>query len=229
MSESVRPGGALASRDMHFIWIVDGSTSMRGEKIQSLNYAIANALPEMRVAANSNPYARVLVRAVRFANDARWMNKEPIPVAEFQWRDIEAEGETAMGEALVRVAQELASLELGGRFLPPVLILVTDGHPTDDFDEGLRQLLTHPLGRAAIRLAVAIGSDADLNRLQDFIANPDIRPLQAGNSDSLAELISFASKSGISLSSTPASGAPSAPKVVAAETTASRGSQNWVW
>jgi uncharacterized protein YegL len=229
MSESMRPGGALATRDMHFIWMVDGSTSMRGEKIQSLNYAIANALPEMRAAAKSNPYARVLVRALRFATEACWMNKEPVPIAEFQWHDIDADGETAMGQALALVAQELAGLRLVGRFLPPVLILVTDGQPTDDFEEGLRQLMAQPLGRAAIRLAVAIGSDADLSRLQDFIANSEIRPLQAGNSDSLAELISFASKSGISLSSRPVGSVQVAPKVIAPETVAKRGSESWVW
>jgi uncharacterized protein YegL len=226
MSESLRPGGALATRDMHFIWMVDGSTSMRGEKIQSLNYAIANALPEMRAASQSNPYARVLVRALRFATDAEWINKEPIPVAEFNWRDIDAEGETAMGQALGLVAQELGLLRLVGRFLPPVVILVTDGHPTDDFDTGLQQLLAQPMGRAATRLAVAIGSDADLGRLQDFIGNPEIRPLQAGNSDSLAELISFASRSGIALSSTPGGAAYASAKIAPPET-AKRDS--WVW
>ena len=202
---------------------------MRGEKIQSLNYAIANALPEMRSAANSNPYARVLVRAIRFATEAKWMDQEPMPVAEFRWRDIEADGETAMGEALTLCAEELAKLNVGGRFLPPVIILVTDGHPTDDFNEGLRRLMAQPLGKGAIRLAIAIGSDADVSCLQDFIADPEIRPLQAGNSDSLAELISFASKSGISLSSTPASSAKGSSKLVAPETAAKRGTDDWVW
>jgi uncharacterized protein YegL len=189
---------------MHFIWIVDASTSMRGEKIQSLNYAIANALPEMRKAAADNPYVRVLVRALRFATHASWMSPDPIPLTGFQWHDIDADGETAMGEALALVADEMGRLNTGGRFVPPVLILVTDGHPTDrGFDDGLRRLLSQPLGREAIRLAVAIGSDADVGRLQEFIAKPDVRPLQAGNADTLAQMISFASKSGIALSSKP--------------------------
>jgi uncharacterized protein YegL len=196
----------MATRDIHFIWLVDGSTSMQGARIQSLNFAIANALPEMRSKAAENPFARVLIRCVRFATHAEWMIPEPVPLEAFRWSDIEADGETAMGEALFLVADELETLQAGGRFFPPVLILVTDGYPTDGkFDEGLRRLMSLPLGRAAVRLAVAIGSDADMDRLQDFIGDPDIRPLQAGDSDALAQMISFASVSGIENSSMPGS------------------------
>jgi uncharacterized protein YegL len=204
---------------------------MRGEKIQSLNYAIANALPEMRRAAAGNPYVRVLVRTLRFATHADWMNAEPVPLASFQWRDIDANGETAMGEALLRVADALAELRSGGRFVPPVLILVTDGLPTDTlFDEGLRRLMHEPLGREAIRLAVAIGGDADLQRLQEFIGNPDIRPLRANNSDALARMISFASKSGISLSSTPGSNIDDRRRILTpAEAPQQAGMSSVVW
>jgi uncharacterized protein YegL len=134
------------------------------------------------------------------------MIPEPVPIETFRWKDIEADGETAMGEALFLVADELETLQTSGRFFPPVLILVTDGYPTDGkFDDGLRRLMALPLGRAAVRLAVAIGADADLGRLQDFIGVPDIRPLQAGDADALAQMITFASVSGIQHSSTPGS------------------------
>jgi uncharacterized protein YegL len=206
VSWELRPGGAMATRDIHFIWLVDASTSMQGAKIQSLNYAIANALPEMRRSAADNPYARVLVRCIRFATHAEWIIPEPVPLESFQWSDIVADGETAMGEALMLVADELETLQAGGRFFPAVLILVTDGYPTDGkFEAGLRRLMSLPLGRSAVRLAIAIGSDADLGCLEDFIGNPEIRPLQAGDSDALAQMISFASVSGIESSSTPGS------------------------
>jgi len=65
------PGGAMARRPLHFIWIVDCSRSMMGKKIQSLNAAIQQAIPEMRTAARSNPGVEVLVRAVAFSSGAR--------------------------------------------------------------------------------------------------------------------------------------------------------------
>lgn len=68
-----RPGGELATRPLHFIWIADCSGSMRSDgKIQALNNAIREAVPHMRTAADENPNAEVLVRAVRF--DRRWVS-----------------------------------------------------------------------------------------------------------------------------------------------------------
>ena len=47
-----RPGGELASRPLHFFWVVDCSGSMFGEKIGTLNHAIQETVPEMVEAAN---------------------------------------------------------------------------------------------------------------------------------------------------------------------------------
>jgi len=54
-----RPGGPLARRPLHFIWIVDCSSSMYGEKMQELNNAVKEALPDMQKAAAENPNAEV--------------------------------------------------------------------------------------------------------------------------------------------------------------------------
>ena len=43
------PGGALASRPLHFIWVADCSGSMSVDgKIQALNNAIREAIPHMQ-------------------------------------------------------------------------------------------------------------------------------------------------------------------------------------
>ena len=47
------------------------------------------------------------------------------------------------------------------RALPPVLVLISDGQPTDDFEGGLRVLMAEPWGMKAVRLAVAIGGELD--------------------------------------------------------------------
>ncbi len=48
------------------------------------------------------------------------------------------------------------------RALPPVLVLISDGQPTDDFDTGLSTLMRQPWAQKAVRLAIAMGHDADL-------------------------------------------------------------------
>jgi uncharacterized protein YegL len=54
------PGKEFALRELHYFWLLDGSTSMRGAKIESLNFSVANAIPEMRIAAERDPRAKVL-------------------------------------------------------------------------------------------------------------------------------------------------------------------------
>lgn len=55
MAEALkRPGGELASRPLHFFWVVDCSGSMYGEKIGTVNHAIQSTIPEMVDAAKAN-------------------------------------------------------------------------------------------------------------------------------------------------------------------------------
>ena len=90
------------------------------------------------------------------------------------------------------------------RALPPVLVLLSDGQPTDDFDAGLSALMDQPWGQKAVRLAIAIGSDADLDVLQKFIGHPEIRPLVAKNAADLVRFIRWATTTVIKEASSPA-------------------------
>ena len=188
------PGGPLANRPMHFIWLVDCSGSMGYEgKIQALNNAVREAIPRMVDAAASQPQARVLVRVVSFSDGARWVLDEPTPVESFTWTDLTAGGTTDLGAAMRMVAAELAVPPMTDRALPPVLVLISDGQPTDDFQDGLDTLLAGSWGQKAIRVAIAIGRDADEEVLRRFIANPEIKPVQANNPEQLVRYVRWAS------------------------------------
>jgi uncharacterized protein YegL len=76
-------------------------------KIQSLNTAIKEAIPNMQSVADENPNAQVLVRAVRFSSGAQWHVSQPTEIADFRWEDLTAEGVTDMGKALSMVAEQL--------------------------------------------------------------------------------------------------------------------------
>lgn len=205
-----RPGGQMASRPLQFIWLADGSGSMRVDgKIQALNNAIREAIPHMQTVARENPHASVFVRAIRFADDARWLGEKPVPVSEFRWHDMEAGGVTALGEALTLVGDALESPLMTERALPPVLALVTDGLPTDDFQAGLNHLMSKSWGRQALRIVVAIGEDAASNEAQEifraFVANDALRPFQANNPEALVEHIRWVSTAVLKSVSTPSS------------------------
>jgi uncharacterized protein YegL len=199
MAEEVRTlrtlGGPMARRQLHFVWILDVSGSMRADgKIQALNVAISEALPSLRAAAQGNMSADVMVRAATFATGAQWHFPDPIPVARFRWEPLEAGGFSDMGAALSLVAEGLHVPPMPERGLSPVLVLVSDGQPTDNFDDGLRRLLSTTWGSRAIRIAIAIGRDADQNVLQTFIGHESgRRPVRANNPEAIIAAIRWAS------------------------------------
>jgi uncharacterized protein YegL len=199
------PGGPISARPLHFIFIADCSGSMGGDKIQSLNFAVREALPHMREVSLANPNAQVLVRAVRFATGAQWHVSQPTKVEDFQWQDLSADGSTDMGKAMVLVADALKTPPMTERALPPVLVLLSDGEPTDDFSSGLKVLMEQPWGKKAVRLAIAIGEGANREVLERFMAHPELKPLQANNPEMLVKYIRWASTAVLQAASAPAS------------------------
>ncbi|MCT8977732.1 VWA domain-containing protein [Clostridium sp. CX1] len=182
----------MENKILHFIWMLDCSGSMTGEKIQSLNYAIRNALPGIIDIAEKNKDIEIFMRIIKFSDGAQWLTEKPVELDKFIWSDLQTGGITDLGAALDMVNEELSKLDKKTN-LPPVIILVTDGQPTDNYEEGLRKLLSSEIGSQSVRIAIAIGEDVDNDILEDFIGNNDEKPLQAGNSDSLINLIKWSS------------------------------------
>lgn len=196
------PGGPMANRPVHFIWLLDCSYSMQGEKIGQLNYAIREAVPEMRSVAHDNPAAQLLLRTLTFSTEARWHHKDPVPVDDFTWQDVQVDGMTNLGEALEVVSREFrprrcrSGPEAGAG---PGLRRV----PTDDWKSGLRALDATPWGKKAVRVAIAIGADADRSVLQEFLGNPELQPLDANSPKQLAAAIRWASTAAVKAASQP--------------------------
>jgi len=192
MNERNLPGGEMSSRILDFFWIADCSGSMNGDKIQQLNYAIRQTIPDMRKEADANPNASIMVRAVKFADGASWHTPTATIIDDFNWTDLTPGGVTAMGMAFELVAGELKQFPTDTKRLPPVLVLITDGQPTDDYRRGLDELMSTPWGKKAVRIAIAIGKDTDLNVLEQFTGNKEL-VLEANNPQQLLKFIKWAS------------------------------------
>lgn len=192
------PGGPLARRPLHFIWILDCSGSMEADgKIQALNASLREVIPHMREVAEEQPEAEVMVRALAFSDGARWVVADPVPVRDFVWQDVTAHGVTAMGNAMRLVAEQLRVPPMSARAMPPVLVLVSDGQPTDDFADGLAELMAEPWGERAVRLAIGIGRDTDYDVLQRFIGHAEIKPVAAHSPEQLLRYIRWMSTAAI--------------------------------
>ena len=182
----------VSRKPLHFFWVVDTSGSMSVDgKIQTLNTAVREALPHMRAAAAENPEAEVIVHVLQFSDSACWVG-EPEGVDKFGWEDLTAGGLTAMGDALGKLADQLKMPPMPQRGLPPVLVLVSGGPPTDDFAHGLRKLNSQPWAGKAVRLAIPIGKNADVGVLRQF-TGPEYPVLAPSGAEQLIGFIRWAS------------------------------------
>ena len=75
------PGGGISRRPLHFIILADCSGGMKGEKIQALNFAIADMLPHLAAWERDQEQAQVFIRAIAFATEPWWHIAEPRPAA----------------------------------------------------------------------------------------------------------------------------------------------------
>ena len=198
-----RPGGELATRPLHFFWLVDCSGSMYGEKIGTVNHAIQSTIPEMADAAKDNPNAQLMVRTLKFSTGASWVTPDPVNIEDFAWNDLDAGGVTDLGKAFELLAAQLTIPPMTDRALPPVIVLLSDGQPTDDYKKGLDKLLHLPWGKKTVRIAISIGQDADDDVLEQFTGNREL-VLQANNPQVLVKMIKWASTAA-SVVSAPAS------------------------
>jgi len=215
---SDQPGGPIPNQPLRFYWVLDVSGSMWGAKIGALNHAVREALPAMRQAAADNAHAGVEVRVMAFGTGARWLTSAAVPLASFSWSDVGVDGLTDMGAAMQALAADLAAGNMPDRALPPVIVLVSDGQPTDDFAGGLRALMDEPWGSKAVRVAVAIG-DADHDVLRRFVGDPAIEVLTARNPQDLVAYVRWASTEVLRAAAAPAGGPEATSQVAPTATT----------
>ena len=199
MSDTLMPGGGVARRPLHFIVMADCSGSMKGEKMQALNYALRSMLPHLVTWERDQVQAQLLVRILTFATTPQWHIGDPLPVADLmgRWQNLEYvyQGRTNMGAAFREVSDALGPDKLERRALRPAILLITDGLPTDPpggFEAGLEALTSSPAGRAALRVAVAIGRDASSAPLNSF-RSPDAPILVADSTDDIVDRLVAAS------------------------------------
>lgn len=161
-------------RTMVLFFIIDTSGSMTGQKIGSVNQAVREVLPMLDEISANNADAEIKIALLEFSTGCQWMYDEPKKASEFKWQDREAGGLTDLGEACIELGRKLsrdAFMKTDTGAFAPVLILLTDGEPTDDFQGGLKKLKENKWYKAAIKIAIAIGNDANKEIIKDFTGN----------------------------------------------------------
>lgn len=147
--------------------LLDTSGSMHGEAIEAVKNGVQLLLSTLR----QDPYAleTAYLSIISFASTARQL----VPLTElaaFQVPDIQASGTTQLGEALSlladRIEQEVSktTADTKGDW-KPLIFIMTDGAPTDDWTKGLQRLKQVKTG---VIVACAAGHGSDLAVLKQI-------------------------------------------------------------
>ena len=172
--------------------LLDTSGSMTGEPIE----AVKNGVQMMVHSLRQNPQAieTAFVSIITFDSDA----KQLIPLtdlASFQMVDLKAAGTTALGAALSLLADKLenevtkTTLEQKGDW-KPIVFIMTDGVPTDDWQAGFQKLKAVKKG---LIVGCAAGNNANDKVLKE-IADQVVR-LSNTDADSIGKFFQWVSAS----------------------------------
>ena len=158
-------------------YLVDTSGSMSGSKIAALNTAVRETLPIIEEISATNSDSKIKIAVLEFSSGCEWMYPTPREIEDFEWIDLEAGGLTSLGEAYENLSQKLSHShgfmqEATGSFAP-VILLLSDGVPTDDAEHGLQKLKANKWFNVATKVAIAIGNDTRTQSLIDFTGNEE--------------------------------------------------------
>ena len=181
----------IPRRTMTLFFMVDTSGSMSGRKIGAVNESIQEVLPMINDISAANPDAEIKVAALQFSSGTSWVYDEPKLASDFVWQDVSAMGSTDLGEACRELCSKLSKsgfMKSASGSYAPAIILLSDGEPTDDFDSGLAKLQENNWFKHAIKIASAIGDDANKEKLAQFTGTSEaVFPVH--NIDALKKMI----------------------------------------
>ena len=186
---------SIPRRTMVLFFLVDTSGSMNGDKIGAVNEAIREVIPEIKDISAENADALIKIAVLDFSSGARWLYERPVDSDQFVWNNLEAGGLTDMGIAFNMLDEKLSRTQFMADAIgsyAPAIFMMSDGAPTDDYKKGLEELRKNKWFKVAIKVAVAIGADANTEILKEFTGNEEC-VLTVRSPQALRKMIRFAS------------------------------------
>lgn len=170
----------IPRKEMHIFYVLDTSGSMSGTKISMLNRCMEETVDALSELAKSNADAKLKIAVLEFNTGCKWVTSNgPESLEEdFVWDSLSAGGLTDVGAALTELNSKLsrdAFLNSMTGALMPVIIFMTDGQATDNYQKALDEIRNNRWFRRATKIGFAIGEDheVDLSMLASVVGNSE--------------------------------------------------------
>lgn len=176
------------------ILLLDTSGSMSCEgRIDQLNRGVRGLLADLaKIRAMS---VEMYVAIIEFGGDTARLAVDYSSLKDIKWKDLEAHGCTPLGSAL-----ELAKniIEDKSKLKPnsyrPTVILMSDGVPTDDYEDAMRAFTQEGRSAKCDRFVAAV-QGADKSVLSLFVNDSKTHMFEANNAEDILEFMMFMSTS----------------------------------
>lgn len=163
---------------MILFYLVDSSGSMSGSRMGTVNTAMEECVPLLKEVAQANDDAEIKVAILQFSSGCSWVTPAsgPVGLDDIIWNDLQAGGMTDFGGALLELNKKLSRNEYlksqTGAYAP-VILLLSDGGPTDDWEDGLNKIKQNNWFKHAIKIAIDIEGGSDRTVLAAFTGNSE--------------------------------------------------------
>jgi len=164
----------VSRKSLVIFFLIDTSGSMKGTKMGELNTVMEELVPEIRKVGEADTEVKLAV--LTFSTDVKWMYSEPIAIEDFEWARLSAKGVTSMGAAFKELNTRMSRnsfLNSPSLSFAPVIFLMTDGYPSDDYKKGLAELHANSWYKFGLKAALGIGDEANDDMLAEFTGSPE--------------------------------------------------------
>ena len=181
------------AKPLPVVLLLDVSSSMGGESIKKLNIAVKEMISDFASAEKNE--VEILVSIITFG--AKVLLHTPYTSAkDIEWQDLTVSGSTPMGTAFSMAKAMIEDKETTpSRAYRPTIVLVSDGEPTDSWQQPLRALVNDGRSNKCDRMAMAIGGAASNSVLNEFISGTENKVFTAQDASQIQEFFKFVTMS----------------------------------
>ncbi|WP_333860316.1 Hsp70 family protein [Clostridium sp.] len=176
-------------KSLYFIWMIDCSGSMSIHN--RLNYVKEGMMGAVSQIEEKCSLHDIIVNfgVIKFADTAAWSVEVGGKINDSIYGDINPGGITSLGSAINMLSSKLTEIKLDYKTLTPIIFLITDGMPTDNYEESVEGLLAHSIGKSAYKEVIALGRDVCEEYMCKFIDDAWRKPKRVLQKEHIVESI----------------------------------------